>query len=457
MAEDSRDVAATNEKSGGNAALKGIKAVAKFCLDNWLVFGFGIATLLAYFFPNVAAHGGIIRSEYSILYGAIALIFFINGMQLSPQKLREHITNWRLHIIVQGIGFIIIPVIILIVIRIVVAAGGVSSGAIDITMLVGMVVVSACPTTIASNVVMTRNSGGDEAAAIIEVVIGNVLGPFVTPGLSYGFIPADATFDRVRPASPSTLGPMYASVMKQLGLSVLIPLAAGQALRWTWPSRVEWALRTFRMAKICSLCMVLLVWSTFSGAFKTGALYDLPKSSVIFNVLMNLALYMVFTAVCYYAAYPPRFLCNWVDTLVGQESKIGGRLPRIVRRALACKRMPREQVVAVCLCGAAKTQALGIPLADAMWAQSEDLTKSLIQIPILLYTMEQVFTAQFLTILFRWWLQRDKKRAADDAESEAGGGMQDDALNSSNTERQANQPQANEGKPVYSPEEKAVV
>lgn len=198
-------------------------------------------------------------------------------MQLSPQKLREHITNWRLHIIVQGIGFIIIPVIILskqkfvslgeqtsdtciVVIRIVVAAGGVSSGAIDITMLVGMVVVSACPTTIASNVVMTRNSGGDEAAAIIEVVIGNVLGPFVTPGLSYGFIPADATFDRVRPASPSTLGPMYASVMKQLGLSVLIPLAAGQALRWTWPSRVEWALRTFRMAKICSLCMVLLVW-----------------------------------------------------------------------------------------------------------------------------------------------------------------------------------------------------
>lgn len=52
MAEDSRDVAATNEKSGGNAALKGIKAVAKFCLDNWLVFGFGIATLLAYFFPS---------------------------------------------------------------------------------------------------------------------------------------------------------------------------------------------------------------------------------------------------------------------------------------------------------------------------------------------------------------------------------------------------------------------
>ncbi|KAM0819205.1 putative Sodium/bile acid cotransporter [Seiridium cardinale] len=392
-----------------NAVVKTTKAILKFCLDNWLVFGFGIATLLAYFFPNVAAKGGIIRSEYSILYGAIALIFLINGMQLSPQKLKQHINNWRLHFIVQGIGFVIIPVLMLVVIRIVVAAGGLSSGTIDVTMLVGMVVVSAIPTTIASNVVMTRNSGGDEAAAIIEVVIGNVLGPFIAPGLTYGFIPVDAGFGQMRPASPSTLGPMYASVMKQLGLSVLIPLAVGQGLRWTWSKKVEWTLKTFRLAKLCSLCMVLLVWATFSGAFKSGALYDLPKSSVIFNVFMNLALYMVFTVVCYYAAYPPDLLCRLVNTWV-VDSKLGVRLPSLIRRAITVRKMPKDQVVAVCLCGAAKTQALGIPLADAMWAQSPDLTRSLIQIPILLYTMEQVFAAQFLTILLRWWLQRDKKR-----------------------------------------------
>lgn len=72
-------------------------------------FGASVLTLSL----DVAAHGGIIKSEYSILYGAVAFIFLVSGLQLSHEKLRENLTNLRLHIIVQGISFVLIPVIML--------------------------------------------------------------------------------------------------------------------------------------------------------------------------------------------------------------------------------------------------------------------------------------------------------------------------------------------------------
>lgn len=148
--------------------------------------------------------------------------------------------------------------------------------------------------------------------------------------------------------------------------------------------------------------------TTFSGAFGTGALFKLSKPSIIFNIFINIALYALFTLICFYVARPPLRLINLFKA--SSSSNSSTRLPGMMKPILAVfsKRMSREQTIAVCFCGAAKTTSLGIPLVTAMWARADNLTRAYIQIPVLLYTIEQVFMAQLLVYFFKWYLRRGR-------------------------------------------------
>lgn len=157
--------------------------------------------------------------------------------------------------------------------------------------------------------------------------------------------------------------------------------------------------------------------ATFSSAFKTGALYQLPKGSIIFDVFTNVATYLIFTLCCFFLARPPTTVVNVINRNVA-DSRIGQRLPNIVRRAVTVRQMSKAQTVAICFCGAAKTQSLGIPLIAAMWTHTDPLTVAYIEIPVVLYTMEQVFLAQGFVYFFKWYLRRDREKSEPEAETQ---------------------------------------
>ncbi|KAL3467734.1 putative sodium bile acid cotransporter [Aspergillus heterothallicus] len=379
------------------------KRVAKFIFAQWLIIGIGIACLLAYLFPNVAKHGGIIRSEYSVLYGAVAVVFLISGLSIPQEKLVRQLFNWRLHILVQVTSFLFVPAVVLAVVHAILA--GDKTARIDRAVLAGYIFTACIPTTIASNVVMTRSAGGDDAAALAEVLIANLLGPFVTAGWTVTLLPKSKEFDVWRDGD-GDLTAMYRDVFKQLGLAVLLPLAVGQLVRYLWSKQTAHIIQKYKIAKFGSACLLLMIWTTFSSCFATGALQSLSTESVMFVTLFNIALYVFLTVVCFALSRPPQSLCR--RTTFGRWSVF--------------RRIPPVETIAVCFCGPAKSTALGIPLLYAMWTRVDLFLKAKTSVPVLLYTTEQMFVAHFFVHAFRWWTRRlEKRREWDD---EAVGDMQ---------------------------------
>jgi sodium/bile acid cotransporter 7 len=159
-------------------------------IEQWFLLLMGLLILLAYFFPVVGRRGGSVRSEYTINYGAVAIIFLISGLSLPFDKLVKHAKNIRLHLIVQTYSFLITSSVFFAV-----AVAASTNPYIETSALIGLIAVGCLPTTIASNVTMTREAGGDVAATMVSVTIGNLLGPFICPLLiARLYLPATARF-----------------------------------------------------------------------------------------------------------------------------------------------------------------------------------------------------------------------------------------------------------------------
>ncbi|KAK2879519.1 hypothetical protein FQN49_000793 [Arthroderma sp. PD_2] len=373
-----------------------IRAIIRGILHQWLLIAMGISCALAYRFPDFAKIHGTIRAEYTILYGAVAIVFLVSGLSIPRQKLVKHMLNWRLHILVQGISYLIVPAIMTGLIQLVHASD--SNKRFDIAVLAGYIFVGCLPTTISSNVVMTRAAGGDEAAALVEVLIANIMGPFVTPGWTVALLPKSTEFDPWR-HSGANLTSMYRTVFKALGLTVLVPLVVGQIIRWVYPEPTARIVQKFYLAKVSSFCLVLLVWTSFSTCFATHALESLKTETIIFTVFFNIGLYTFLTGICFFLAYPPKFLSE-----------------RPALRYIFC-RLPPGEVIAICFCGAAKTSGLGIPLLYAMYETESLFQTAQTSVAVVLYTTEQIFCAHFMVHLFRRWGTKAAGKKADEEDS----------------------------------------
>jgi sodium/bile acid cotransporter 7 len=304
-------------------------------LPDWFLTGMCVAMFLAWLIPSPGAHGGSLHPELLTKCG-IALIFFLHGAQLSFAALKDGVSRWQLHLIIQLTTFLAFPLIGLLLVKL-------TGGLISPDLALGLFYLCALPSTVSSSVAMTAAAKGNVPVAVFNATISSIIGIVLTPLWMSLLIEKQS-------GHMDTLG-----VMLDLVQWLLMPLIIGQALR---PIIGKWITKHKKyVSKIDRLTILLLVYTSFCDSFAGHVWSGHGALTMIVTVTVTVVLFFA----------------------------ILGALILLCRK-LAIADSYRAAVV---FCGTKKSLATGVPMAHLLFTGNPSL--GLILLPIMIYHPLQLF------------------------------------------------------------------
>jgi len=305
-----------------------------FSVDGFMLALVAVVALAA-LVPQIGATDGPLHVDQVATYG-IALIFFLYGLTLAPDKLKQGASHWRLHIVVQAATFILFPAIVFLLVmpfRDMLPPG----------LATGFLYLGALPSTVSSSVALTGIARGNVPIAIFNATLSSIIGVFATPLLMAWF--ASTTGDPL-PVLP---------VITKIVLLVLLPMALGQIAR-IWLK--DWASKHVKKIRMVDRIVILLiVFNAFSDSM-IGGVWEghdlwLIGAMVAGAILIFVVVYLVLKLICRLLAFD-------------------------VPDTIACL-----------FCGTVKSLATGVPLARIMFGN--DPLLGLIIAPTMIYHVFQLF------------------------------------------------------------------
>ncbi|MDP2227718.1 MAG: bile acid:sodium symporter family protein [Moraxellaceae bacterium] len=304
--------------------------------NDWFLRGMVAAVLIASFLPDLGRSGGWLHLDV-LLDGGIALVFFLHGIGIPTEKMKAGISNWRLHLVVQGFTFVFFPLLYL-------ALQWPLAQLLPPMLLLGFLYLAVLPSTITSSVAMTAIARGNVPAAIFNATLSSLIGIVLTPAL-VGLLLTNA---------PAGLHVDVLGAMQKIAVFILLPFVAGQVLhRWLG----EWFAARKRWTSLMDRSVILLlVLSSFSDSVAAGLWTDYGAGLL----LLTLAASAVFLAIV---------------------------LATSTAAARALKFNTEDEITAV-FCGSKKTLAAGLPMAKVLFGAHPAL--GLIVLPIMFYHQLQL-------------------------------------------------------------------
>ncbi|MCU0719872.1 MAG: bile acid:sodium symporter, partial [Pirellula sp.] len=215
---------------------------------DWFFIGMLVAALLAWVYPTAGAQGGWLYPEVLTKAG-VALIFFLHGMSLSFEAMKQGAMNWRLHALIQIAVFLLFPAIGLVLLFL-------TEGWLSDDLRLGLFYLCALPSTVSSSIALTAAAGGNVPGAVFNATLSSLLGIFLTPlWIKLVWQGSGANMP---------LGP----IVLDLTLWLVLPLFVGQIMR-KWLA--AWAKRNKSWIGVVDrLTILLLIYTSFCDSFVFG-------------------------------------------------------------------------------------------------------------------------------------------------------------------------------------------
>ncbi|SON59751.1 hypothetical protein MSIMFI_01235 [Mycobacterium simulans] len=271
---------------------------------------------------------------------AIALLFFLYGVRLSPQQAWHGMRQWRLHLLVLATTFVIFPLLGL-------ATRVLVPSLLTTDLYNGMLFLCLVSSTMQTSVAFTSIARGHVSAAMVSASLSSLVGLFLTPLLVVLLMKTGAGF---RVSSDAII---------ELVLQLLLPFGLGQLVRpWLAPVILN---RATLIQVADRVAIMLVVYTAFSMGVVEGIWVSVdPWHLVSVAVLALLLLAVVLT----------------YTTLVGRLA-----------------RLDRGDAIVLLFCGSKKSLAAGLPMA---WVFFDAATVGLIMLPLMLFHQIQLVVCSMI-------------------------------------------------------------
>ena len=213
--------------------------------------------LFAGLFPNIGTNTEIIDLKKISEYG-ITIIFFFYGVKLSPQKIREGLTNWKMHLVIQLATFILFPILIILI----------KPVFSNIHIWLSVFFVAALPSTVSSSVVMVSLAKGNVPGAIFNATISSLGGIFISPLLlSFFIIKSNIDIDS-------------GEILIKLLFQILVPMLVG--ILFHSKLKVFAESQSKKLKVLDQSIVLLIVYTSFCTSFESGIFTTIKLSTIIY-------------------------------------------------------------------------------------------------------------------------------------------------------------------------------